>query len=276
MTVSAERPLVEERVPRRLAAVPTPVLTTLTGVAILLIWQGAVMLFKLPRIVLPPPADVALSLMQSLMTPRFYSHIGITLFEALSGFAIGTALAFALGLGISLLPRLQQTFYPYIVAFETLPKISIAPIVLIWFGYGLSSKIVLTALMSFFPVLANTIAGMQATPREQKELFVAFTANRWQLFWKLNLPNALPFIFVGINLSALLSVIGAIVGEFVGSRAGLGFLMLQRDFQLDMPGMFAILFVLSAIGIVFHTIIQYARRRLIFWMQAPDERIVSP
>src|SRR5262249_24327297 len=148
-------------------------------------WQGAVMLFNLPRIVLPPPADVDSSLIESLMTPRFYSHIGITLFEALTGFVIGTALAFALGLGISLLPRLQQTFYPYIVAFETLPKISIAPIVLIWFGYGLSSKIVLTALMSFFPVLANTIAGMHATPREQRELFVAFTANRWQLFWKL-------------------------------------------------------------------------------------------
>jgi NitT/TauT family transport system permease protein len=253
----------------------TTTMTILTGVSILLVWQTIVAVLRLPRIVLPPPADVAMSLVGSLTTARFYMHIGITLFEALAGFGIGTILGFALGVAISLMPRLQQTFYPYIVAFETLPKISIAPIVLIWFGYGLTSKVVLTALMSFFPVLANTIAGMSATSLEQKELFVAFTASRWQLFWKLNLPNALPFIFVGINLSALLSVIGAIVGEFVGSRAGLGFLMLQRNFELDMPGMFAILFVLSAIGIIFHLVIQYARRRVIFWIQSPDERIVS-
>jgi NitT/TauT family transport system permease protein len=251
------------------------VLTVVTGIVLLLIWQGLVLLFHLPRIVLPPPTDVAISLLHSLQTPRFYWHVGVTLFESLSGFAIGTLLGFALGLLISLAPMLQRTFYPYIVAFETLPKISIAPIVLIWFGYGLTSKVVLTTLMSFFPVLANTIAGMRATTLEQEELFVAFTANRWQRFWKLNLPNALPYIFVGINLSALLSVIGAIVGEFVGSRAGLGFLMLQRNFDLDMPGMFAVLIVLSLIGIVLHTVIQFARRRVIFWMQPQDERIIS-
>lgn len=259
----------------RLAMSNTTLLTVLTGIGIIAFWQAVVMIFRLPRIVLPPPADVAVSLFQSLSTGRFYMHVGVTLFEALTGFIIGTVLAFALGIAISLLPKLQRTFYPYIVAFETLPKISIAPIVLIWFGYGLTSKVVLTALMSFFPVLANTIAGMAATPPEQRDLFVAFTANRWQLFWKLNLPNALPFIFVGINLSALLSVIGAIVGEFVGSKSGLGFLMLQRNFDLDMPGMFAILIVLSAIGIVFHLLIQYARRRLLFWLQPADERIIS-
>jgi NitT/TauT family transport system permease protein len=274
-TVALSEPASGKPMRRRPVMGSTTVLTILTGIGILVVWQAVVMIFRLPRIVLPPPADVALSLVQSLSTGRFYMHVGVTLFEALSGFIIGTLLAFALGIAISLLPKLQQTFYPYIVAFETLPKISIAPIVLIWFGYGLTSKVVLTALMSFFPVLANTIAGMAATPPEQKDLFVAFTANRWQLFWKLNLPNALPFIFVGINLSALLSVIGAIVGEFVGSKAGLGFLMLQRNFDLDMPGMFAILLVLSAIGILFHVLIQFARRRLLFWMQSPDDRIIS-
>jgi NitT/TauT family transport system permease protein len=116
---------------------------------------------------------------------------------------------------------------------------------------------------------------MLATSPEQKELFMAFTASRWQTFWKLKFPNALPYIFVGINLSALLSVIGAIVGEFVGSRAGLGFLMLQRDFNLDMPGMFAILMVLSAMGMTFHWLVHKIRRRLIFWLQTQDERVIS-
>jgi NitT/TauT family transport system permease protein len=247
------------------------VLTVAMGVLALLVWQVSVVALDISRIILPAPTAVALSLIQSLQTLRFYKHIGVTLFESISGFGIGCSFGFALGLLISLVPVLQRIFLPYIVAFETLPKISIAPIVVIWCGYGITSKVVLTALMSFFPVLANTIAGMHATAQEQKELFVAFTANRWQIFWKLNLPNALPYIFVGINLSALLSVIGAIVGEFVGSRAGLGFLMMQRNFDLDMPGMFAILFVLAAMGMMFNWLIQITRKRVIFWMEPQEE-----
>src|SRR5690606_34953635 len=138
-------------------------------------------------------------------------------------------------------PLLERTLYPYVVAFQTIPKVAIAPIIVIWFGYGISSKIVITATIAFFPALANTIAGLRATPPEQLELLVAYTATRWQVFWKVKVPQALPYIFVGLDVAIVLSIIGAIVGEFVGARAGLGYLIMQANFSMDMARTFAIL-----------------------------------
>ncbi len=261
-----------EAPPRRIA---TAWLSLITLILVLAGWETACKLTGVSRLIIPAPSDIGVSLYNSLRTPDFYYHIGITLYEALAGFLLGGGLGFVLGIIIGRMPLVERTLYPYIVAFQTLPKVAVAPVLLIWFGYGLTSKIVITATISFFPLLASTIAGMRATPAEQKELFLAFTASRWQMFLKLQMPHALPFIFVGIDLSMLLSVTGAIVGEFVGARAGLGYLILQRNFDLNMPGIFAILTVLGVIGVTLHLIVQRVQKRLLFWHQENIDRPIG-
>ena len=152
---------------------------------------------------------------------------------------------------------------------------AIAPIIVIWFGYGVSSKIVITATIAFFPLLANTIVGLRAAPAEQIELMIAFTASRWQVFRLARLPQALPYIFVGLDVAIVLSVIGAIVGEFVGAQAGLGYLILQKNFNMDMAGVFAILIVLSAMGIGLHLLVNVIQRRVVFWMEGATDKVMG-
>jgi NitT/TauT family transport system permease protein len=202
-------------------------------------------------------------------------HFGVTFYETLAGFVLGSAFGLVLGALIGQFPLLERTLYPYVVAFQTLPKVAIAPIIVIWFGYGVSSKIVITATIAFFPLLANTIVGLRAVPTEQIELMVAFTASRWQIFRKARLPQALPYIFVGLDVAIVLSVIGAIVGEFVGAQAGLGYLILQRNFNMDMAGVFAILIILSVMGIGLHMLVNAVQRRVVFWMESASDRVIG-
>jgi NitT/TauT family transport system permease protein len=134
---------------------------------------------------------------------------------------------------------------------------------------------VITATIAFFPLLANTIVGLRATPHDQIEMLVSYTASRWQVFRMLRLMQALPYIFAGLDIAIVLSVIGAIVGEFVGAKAGLGYLILQKNFNFDMAGTFAILIILSVIGIGLHVLISAAQRRIVFWMDAAGERVMG-
>ena len=197
-------------------------------------------------------------------------HFGVTFYETIAGFVLGSLFGLLLGALIGQFPLLERTLYPYVVAFQTLPKVAIAPIIVIWFGYGVSSKIVITATIAFFPLLANTIVGLRAAPTEQIELMVAFTASRWQIFRKARLPQALPYIFVGLDVAIVLSVIGAIVGEFVGAQRGLGNLILQFNVSLDIAGVFAVLVMLSAMGVALHLVMQAIQKRVIFWAEPDD------
>jgi NitT/TauT family transport system permease protein len=238
-------------------------------------WEGAVHLFNVPPIVVPAPSAVSVAMWDGFASGQFPEHFWVTFLETILGFVAGAAFGFVAGALVGLFPLVERVVYPYIVAFQTLPKVAIAPIIVIWFGYGMSSKVVITATIAFFPVLANTIVGLQTVPREQVELMVAFTASRWQIFRMARLPQALPFVFVGLDVGIVLSVIGAIVGEFVGSQAGLGYLILQRNFNMDMAGVFAILIVLSLMGIGLHLLMGAIRRRVVFWMDNTTDRVVG-
>lgn len=243
--------------------------------AVLAAWEAAVWVLAVPKIVLPPPSAIAVALWEGLSSGEWTEHLLVTLFEILAGFALGAASGLALGFAIALSPTTERLLYPYVVAFQTVPKVAIAPIIVIWFGYGLSSKIVITATIAFFPLLANTITGLHATPRDQVEMLRAYTASRSQIFRMVRLLGALPYIFVGLDIAIVLSVIGAIVGEFVGARAGLGYLILQKNFNFDMAGTFAILVILSAIGTGLHALVGIAKRRIVFWMDHGHETIVG-
>lgn len=228
-------------------------------------WEAAIWLFAIPSIILPTPTAVVRALWSNLSTARFYMHVGVTLWEVVIGFLVGAWSGIIIGVSIGQWKLLDKTLSPYIVALQTVPKVAIAPMIVIWFGYGVASKIVITALIAFFPVVVNCIAGMNAASQLQIEMLHSFTATRWHVFRMVKIQTALPFIFAGLDIAVVLSVIGAIVGEFIGAQAGLGYLLLQRNFSMDTAGSFAILIVLSIIGITLHQIVAAVRRRAVFW-----------
>jgi NitT/TauT family transport system permease protein len=241
-------------------------LTVLTFVVFMTLWEFSIVWFGVSALILPPPSAIAVSLYSGLVHGSLMRHLGVTFYEIIAGFGIGAVTGLALGAAISQVRLLEKIFYPYIVAFQTIPKVAIAPLFIIWLGFGTFSKVVITATIAFFPVLANTIVGLRAAPADQVELLVSLTARPMQVFWKVRVPQALPYIFVGLDVAIVLSVIGAIVGEFVGAQAGLGYMILQRNLTMDMPGVFAILVILSLIGIGLHWIMQWIRRRIVFWV----------
>ena len=246
-----------------------------TFVVFILGWELAVRALAIPKIVLPPPSAVAVAFWEGVREGELHWHFAVTLYEILAGFVVGAIGGLLLGFVIGLSPLLERIFYPYVVAFQTVPKVAIAPIIVVWFGYGVASKVVITATIAFFPLLANTIMGLRAAPQDQVEMMVSYTATRWQVFRMVRLLQALPYIFVGLDVAIVLSVIGAIVGEFVGAKAGLGYLILQKNFNFDMAGTFGILIVLSAIGVGLHALVGLAQRRIVFWMDMAGERVMG-
>lgn len=254
---------------------PELVLSPVLFVVVVGGWELAVKVFEVPRIVLPAPSAIVTSFFNLATKGDLARHFGITLYETVAGFLLGSIAGLLLGALVSQFRLVEKTLYPYIVAFQTLPKVAIAPIIIIWAGYGLTSKIIITAMIAFFPLLVNTIVGLNSTDPIYIEMLSAFTASRWQIFRIVKVPMALPFIFAGLDIAGVLSVIGAIVGEFVGARAGLGYVILIRNFNLDMPGVFAILIVLSLMGIGIHLIIIWLQKRVVFWAQPEIERVIG-
>jgi NitT/TauT family transport system permease protein len=154
-----------------------------------------------------------------------------------------------------------------------MPKIAIAPLIIVWFGFGIGSKVVIAATVAFFPVLVNVIVGLKTIDQSKLDLMRSLDATRWQTFRMVKLPNALPFVFAGLDVAVVFSVLGAIVGEFVGAQQGLGNLILQFNFSLDIAGVFAVLILLSVLGVALHLIMQALQKRLIFW--AEPEQVVG-
>jgi NitT/TauT family transport system permease protein len=242
-------------------------------VVILGVWELGVRYFNVSALIVPTPSATLVSLIRGFADGSLVSNLGVTFYETMVGFFAGAGLGLLLGGIIGQSALAEKIFYPYVIAFQTVPKVAIAPLIVIWFGYGVASKVVITATIAFFPVLANTIVGLRSAPREQIDLLVAFTVSKWHIFRHVKIPNALPYIFVGLDVAIVLAVIGAIVGEFVGSQAGLGYLILQRNFSMDTAGVFAILLILSLMGIGLHWIMQVIKRRVVFWINHDADHV---
>ncbi|HMF69255.1 MAG TPA: ABC transporter permease [Phyllobacterium sp.] len=245
------------------------------AVVVIATWEGACRVFAISSLVLPTPSAVAVKLVSLFVTGIIWSHLWATLIEIVAGFVFGVIAGLVIGAMISLIPVLERLVYPYLVALQTLPKVAIAPLFIIWFGYGLTSKIVITALVCFFPVLVAVIAGFHSTDVDQLDMMKAFGATKWQTLIRLRVPSALVLIFAGLEIAAVLAVIGAIVGEFVGAQVGLGYLVVTLNFGLDVPGVFAVLIVLSAIGLAMHGIMRIAARRYVFWIRRNEAPVLS-
>jgi NitT/TauT family transport system permease protein len=249
--------------------------SALLAIVIIALWEGACRFFDISSLILPAPFAIAARLYALVTSGTIWPHLWATGVEIVAGFVFGVVAGLVIGAMVSLIPVVERLVYPYLVALQTLPKVAIAPLFIIWFGYGLTSKIVITALVCFFPILVSVVAGFHSTDRDQLDMMKAFGATKWQTLVRLRIPSALVLIFAGLEIAAVLAVIGAIVGEFVGAQVGLGYLIVALNFSLDVPGVFAVLIVLSAIGLLMHGAMRYAARRYIFWIRRNEAPVMA-
>ena len=237
---------------------------------VLAAWEAAVRYFEVAQYILPPPTSIFAGLRRGLQSGIYFEHIGVTLSETFMGFALGTALAFLLGTAVALSRRVEYFLYPFIVMFQAMPKVALAPLIVIWFGLGLTSKVINAALVAFFPLMVNTIVGLRSADEDRVNLLRSLAATKVQIFWMLQLPNALPFIFAGLEIAMIFALIGAIVAEFVGAEKGLGMLIQSMNFNMDVAGQFGVLLILSLIGLFLNGMITGLRRRVLFWDSPQD------
>jgi NitT/TauT family transport system permease protein len=251
------------------------VLTVVFFVGSMVLWEGAVRGLEVPPYVLPAPSAVAVALWRGLTSGLYVKHLWYTLLETVLGFLLGSALGFGLGTAVAMSRWVEYFLYPYIVMFQSLPKIALAPLIVIWFGLGLASKVVNAGLVAFFPLLVNTMVGLKSADEDRVSLMRSLAASERQIFWMLRLPNALPFVMAGLDIAMIFALIGAIVGEFVGATAGLGMLIQSMNFTMDVSGQFSVLLVLSFVGLGLSRTIQLIRRRVLFWDPSEKAALTS-
>jgi len=241
------------------------VLRLLLIAVFLAVWEAVVRLFEIPLFILPTPSSVFTALYRGIASSLYVDHVWITLTETLLGFVLGTSLAFVFGTVIALSRPVEYFLYPFVVMFQSMPKVALAPLIIVWFGLGLTSKVVNAALVAFFPLMVNTIVGLRSAEEDKVNLMKSLAASRTQIFWMLQLPNAMPYIFAGLEIAMIFALIGAIVAEFVGAQAGLGMLIQSMNFTMDVAGQFSVLLLLSLLGLLLNGIVTGVRRRVLFW-----------
>jgi len=247
----------------RLFSIVRGSLPALVFVALIGLWWAAVEIIKVPGYLLPPPQDVLPRLVTSRQT--LWTHSLVTLQEIILGFALSVVTAIPLGLLIALSPTAKRMLYPLLVFIQLVPKIAIAPLFVVWVGFGPTSKVLLTLLLTFFPLLLASIAGFQILDQRMLYLTRSMGATFWQTFRYLRFPSALPVIFGGLKTSATIAATAAIVAEFVGANKGLGYLLLQATGTLDTTLVFSILFLLTIIGLALNTVVEVAECLMTPW-----------
>ncbi|QOZ37709.1 ABC transporter permease [Bradyrhizobium sp. CCBAU 53421] len=231
-------------------------------VAVVLIgaWQILVPLSGISAFVLPTPLAIAERIVKDL--PLLSTHIYVTLFEVIFGFTFGVLIGVPLALAIFYSKAFERAIYPILVGLQTVPKVSLAPILVLYLGYGWAPKIVLAFLISFFPIVISTVVGLQSLDKNLVNLVRSMGANEWQTFFKLRLPAALPNIFGGFKVAISLAVIGAVIGEYVAAERGLGYLQLQANSMFDTTLNFATVVTISALGVMLYFIIDVIESRV--------------
>jgi len=235
------------------------------GIALVIaLWSLACVIWKLPAAVLPTPWQV----LQAIGKYRgaLLSEGWVTFKATMYGFLLALALGIPIAVAVSISRRLNLMFYPLLVALQSVPKVGLAPILLVWLGTGIESKLAIAWLVAFFPIVVDTSAGLQSAPRELLELARSLKSSRWQVFSMVQFPAALPFVITGAKVAVTLAVIGAVIGEFVGSSDGLGFLLLSATSQINTALAFAALFALSVLGMFVYTLVVLAERALGSWL----------
>lgn len=240
-------------------------LLPISVVVVLAMWELAVWALDVPRFILPPPSRIFVSLWSITVSGLLLQQFLVTFKEAVGGFILAGSAAVAMSVLITQSKLAERLLYPYFTAIQAMPKVAIAPLIIIWFGYGQTSKIVLAALLAFFPMLVNFVEGLKSADEGRLKLMRALGASNWQILRLVKLPYALPFFLAGIEIGGLYAMLGAIVGEFVGASAGIGYWLMALNINLDTSTTFALLLVLALYGMLFRQCIVVLRRRVLFW-----------
>jgi len=237
--------------------------------AALLFWEGAVRWFQIPRWLLPAPSAV---LARFLKLQTLWYHTGLTVMEALTGFAASAALGIALSAGIVHSRLLERGVFPYVIVSNAIPIIAIIPLLTIWFGFGFAPKIMIAAIITFFPIVTNTTRGLKSADARVLDFMRSINATRWQVFSKVQFPSALPYIFAAFRIASSLSLVGAVVAEFYGSDRGLGFLVITSATQLQTDLLFVAISVLALLGVGCFTLFGRIERAFGRWQVEPEYR----
>ena len=246
-------------------------LAPLAGLAAaLMLWWALIRILDVPAYILPSPVAVAAALADGFRDGSLWPHILATVEAATAGLVIGGLLAFMGGVLLAELPVFERVLYPLVSALQAIPKVALAPVILVWFGFGLESRVVLVMLICFFPLFVATMMGIRASDPDLVDLCRASCASRRFVFWHVKLPGAAGGIMVGLQVATSLSLTGAVVGEFVAAQRGLGTLIASASVSMSIATMFGGVFLLAILGIVSTEAVRWLHAKIVFWERPPD------
>ena len=233
------------------------------SLAMLALWEFAVRELGIRSIILPPPSEIA----QAIIARHdlLLTHLWPSLYLTVLGFALSVVGGVLVAILITYSTIMRKGFYPVIIVSQVIPKIAIAPLFIVWFGTGTMSGLLLAFLVAFFPMTINAAMGFQTVDEDIHRMARTFMGTRWQIFWKIRMPNALPYIFGGMKISITLAVIGVVVAEFVAAQRGIGYLIVMANGLLDTPLMMAAIAALSAMGLVLYGVVAGLERLVVYW-----------
>ena len=255
---------------RRSFAVPGWLLPTAFFVFLILLWQVVTTVGDVPSYVVPAPTDIWTSAVRNAQRGIYPPHLYATMQSVVIGYTSGVLAGIILGALFAEIRLIERLIFPLVVALQSVPKVALAPLFVMWFGYGFTSKVITVTLLCLFPVLVNTVTGLKSADPDRVALIRAMTGNRFQVFRYVKLPSAAGHIFAAMQVSVVMALIGALVAEFVGSDRGLGILIQNGQLNLDTPGIFVILIMLSFLGIACTTLVRLVQKKVVFWENKTD------
>lgn len=240
-----------------------PIYSSLLFIIFLLIWEW--MAKGMSELILPAPSVVLTTLLTGLKTGYYTPHLIRTILEIITGLLLGSIFGLLAGIWMGESKFTHKLFFPYVIASQAVPKLALAPLFILWFGFGMTSKVVITALICFFPLMESTVSAIRYTDTNKIELFRVIGASRWQTLYKLKIPSGLPGILAGFRVAAVLAVVGAVVGEFIGASEGLGALIIASQGMMDTPLMFSVLILITIIGTVLYQLFFLLEQKLLHY-----------
>lgn len=262
-TTSALDPAIEARAEARREKAMSTVVPLATAIALIVLWEAGVRVFGVPTYIAPAPSEVAATFVDKF--PILMQNFWPTFIESVVGFVVGNLAAVLIAIAFVHSRQVERAFFPIAVFVNTIPILAIAPILVLIFGPGIVAKVVIAALICFFPTLVNMVRGLQSVSPQTLELARILSASKSEVFWKMRLPSSLPFLFSALKISATTSVIGAIVGEWVGADLGLGALIIDATFNFNSPLLYATVFMSSGLSVVMFALVVFAERRIVRW-----------
>jgi NitT/TauT family transport system permease protein len=251
-----------DKLVRLLPWISTPILL----IVIIALWKLGTVAFNVSRFVLPPPEDVAVTLLNLMGQPEVWLvHARITLVETVVGFVIALVTGVIAGAVLGRIFWLELAVRPVVVALQVIPKVALIPLFVIWFGFGLTSKIVIAAILAFFPIMLNVMLGVRSVEPGHRDVMRSLDASRWQTFASLDFHSTLPYVFAGMEVGIVFALIGAIVGEYLGGNEGLGYMVVVSLNALDAPQLFAVIILLAALGSILFFAVNGLKRWMIPW-----------